>query len=97
MPLCILVVPHLRYNLAFGGDYPGCIFFSLLVLLLGGVGRTTGNTTGWLCDTSRRADYYAEATMRAPKLPSKEYTGFMHSVHKEPSKIVNRVADVMCL
>lgn len=26
----ILVVPHLRYFSAFGGDYPGCIFFSCL-------------------------------------------------------------------
>lgn len=63
------------------------LHFFLLVLLMGGVGRITGNTTGWLCDTLRQADYYAAATMRAPKLPSKEYTGFMHFLSiKSPAR-----------
>lgn len=47
------------------------LHFLLLILLMGGAGRITGNTTGWLSDTSREADYYAAATMIAPILPSK--------------------------
>lgn len=50
MLLRILVVPHSRYHLALGGDYPGCIFF-YLSCPRAGQGRITGNTTDWLCDT----------------------------------------------
>jgi hypothetical protein len=68
--------------LAFGGDYPGCIFFYLSRFWAAWgtlqetrrIGCVTHTKMGRILCSS----YYAAATMRASILPQ-EYTGFMHA------------------
>lgn len=82
MLLCILRVPDSEYYLAFGGDYPGCIFFTYPASGRRRAASREAQRVGCVINQDK-ADFYAaailRASMRASILPSKEYTGFMHA------------------